>query len=92
MENSNQHADVNVSTLAIYLKPVLTSNEAAAYLGISMSSLYKLTMRREIPHFKPCGKIIYFNREELEAWAQRNRIATNEEIVEKANHYLTKQG
>ena len=30
-------------------KEVLTSDEAAAYLGISKSALYKLTMGRKIP-------------------------------------------
>lgn len=47
-------------------KEVLTSDEAARYMGISKSYLYKLTMRAEIPHYKPMGKICYFNRVELE--------------------------
>ena len=66
------------------LKPVLTSQEAAAYLGISMSKLYKLTCQKEIPHYKPNGKLNYFEREEIEAWALRNRIATNSEISDQA--------
>ena len=54
------------------------------YLGISLSKLYKLTCTKEIPFFKPCGKMNYFEREEIEAWALRNRIATNAEIKDKA--------
>lgn len=68
-------------------KEVLTSQEAANYMGVSMSYLYKLTMKREIPHYKPCGKMCYFNRVELEAWLQRNRVATNEELNQKAQTY-----
>lgn len=66
-------------------KEVLTSNEAARYMGISKSYLYKLTMRGEIPHYKPMGKMCYFNRAELEQWLQQNRCATATEIKDRAN-------
>ena len=70
--------------VALSQKPILTSLEASRYLGISLSRLYKLTCAREIPHYKPNGKMNYFEREEIEAWALRNRIATNAEISDKA--------
>ncbi|WP_280750707.1 MULTISPECIES: helix-turn-helix domain-containing protein [unclassified Parabacteroides] len=70
----------------------LTSGEAAGYLHISMSTLYKLTMRREIPHYKPTGKLCYFNRQELDEWISRNRIATTEEINNTASEYCLKNG
>ena len=73
-------------------KEVLTSDEAARYMGISKSYLYKLTMRQQIPHYKPNGKMCYFNREELEAWLQNNRISTTEEINSRANAYYMKGG
>lgn len=73
-------------------KAVLTSSEASKYLGISKSHLYKLTMRREIPHYKPMGKCCYFNREELERWVQSNRIATGDEIKQQAQNYCTRKG
>ena len=60
-------------------KEVLTSEEVARYMGVSRSYLYKLTMRREIPHYKPMGKICYFNRKEVEQWLQSNRVATDTE-------------
>ena len=69
-------------------KAVLTSQEAAVYLGISLSKLYKLTCAKEIPHYKPNGKLNYFEREEVEAWALRNRIATNAEISDLAQSKL----
>lgn len=65
-------------------KEVLTSNEAATYMGCSLSHLHKLTMRCEIPHYKPNGKMCYFNRRELEAWLQRNRVSTRAEIADRA--------
>lgn len=73
-------------------KEVLTSDEAARYMGISKSYLYKLTMRRQIPHYKPMGKMCYFNRHELEAWLQSNRVSTEEELDRRANAYCMKGG
>lgn len=73
-------------------KEVLTSDEASRYMGISKSYLYKLTMRGEIPHYKPMGKMCYFNRAEVEQWLQQNRCATAAEIADRANLHLMKKG
>ena len=73
-------------------KEIITSTEAAEYMGVSMSFLYKLTRLRQIPHYKPTGKLMYFNRIDLENWMQSNRIATEDEITRKANAYCMKGG
>ena len=73
-------------------KEVLTSDEAARYMGISKSYLYKLTMRQQIPHYKPMGKMCYFNRVEIEKWLQGNRVATEVELQERAKNYCMKGG
>ncbi len=73
-------------------KEVLTSDETARYMGISKSYLYKLTMRGEIPHYKPMGKMCYFNRAELEQWLQQNRCATAAEIADRANKIMMGKG
>ena len=82
----------NNGTDLITEKKVLTSSEAAQYLGISMSYLYKLTMARAIPHYKPTGKLCYFDREELEAWLHGNRVATADELDNQAQAYCNKRG
>ena len=56
------------------VKEVLTTAEASAYLGLSESYIYKLTSLKQIPHYKPNGKLMYFNRKELCEWAMRNQI------------------
>ena len=71
-------------------KTVLNFNEACSYLDVSQSHLYKLTSTRQIPHFCPQGKKLYFNRTELDAWLQRNRQSTNEEIEQEVNAKLIK--
>jgi len=64
---------------AVASKP-LDLAEAAEYLGISKSHLYQKTSRREITHYKPEGKKIYFRREDLDVYLLRNRRETGEEI------------
>ena len=56
------------------------TDEAAAYLGVSKSYIYRLTSRNEIPCYKPLGKMCYFDRSELEEWIRSNRAATDAEI------------
>ncbi len=90
--DTKEVADLITANTIFCTKEVLTSEEAAKYLGIKKSYLYKLTMRRQIPHYKPLGKMCYFNRVELEQWLQSNRVATDEEIKERANNYCMKGG
>ncbi len=85
-------ADLITANIIHCTKEVLTSDEAARYLGISKSYLYKLTMQQKIPHYKPLGKMCYFNRGELEQWLQSNRVSTEVEINQQAQQHCTKKG
>lgn len=91
-EEWKQVADLITANTIFCTKEVLTSDEAAKYCGFSKSYLYKLTMRQQIPHFKPMGKMCYFNRLELEKWLQSNRVATATEINDRAVAYCSKKG
>lgn len=71
-------------------KKVLNMEEASKYLGLSVSHLYKLTSSDSIPYYKPNGKKLYFNRQELDAWLLRNRSTTKEEIEMEAANYIMK--
>lgn len=61
-------------------KEVLSSSEVCTFLGISESYLYRLTSAKQIPHYKPNGKMIFFNRKELCEWVLRNPV----KVVEKS--------
>ncbi len=91
-EQLQEVADLITANTLFCTKEVLTSDEAAKYMGISKSYLYKLTMKGEIPHYKPMGKMCYFNRAELEQWLQSNRVSTSTEISDRANRYCMKGG
>lgn len=81
-------ADQIAAQLCYCHKAVLTTDEAAKYLGVSKSALYKWCMLRQIPHFKsPTGKLTYFNRCEIEAWMQSQKVATDEELSGQAASY-----
>lgn len=84
--------EVDYQKVCITSKIVLSFKEAQEYSGMSGSYLYKLTSRQQIPHYKPSGKLIYFKREELEAWLLQNRVNTIEEISNKAKVECLKKG
>lgn len=67
---------------------ILTFVEAAKYLDVSRSYLYKLTCYNKIPHYKPQGKRIYFSQNELDTWLLRNPVKTEKEIEAQANDYI----
>lgn len=81
-----------IESLLVLNKTVLNMKEAALLTGLSLSHLYKLTCTPgAIPCYKPTGKAIYFNREELEQWLQRGKKLTTEEIETEAATYVTRK-
>ncbi len=73
-------------------KKPLTFDEAARYLDVSKSHLYKLTSANKIPHYKPQGKRVYFTTAELDTWLLRNPVKTSDKIEQEANDYLVNGG
>lgn len=53
--------------------PMMTLDEAAIYLGMKESTLLGLTARGKIPFYKPTGKMLYFERNELNEWLRRKQ-------------------
>ena len=53
-------------------KDILNMKEVGQYLDLSQSLLYKLTCKGEIPHFKPRGKMIFFEKKVLVEWIKQN--------------------
>tara|TARA_R110000850_G_C9980203_1_gene465928 strand:- start:3019 stop:3315 length:297 start_codon:yes stop_codon:yes gene_type:complete len=81
----------SIETLLQSQKTVLNFEEVAAYTGLSKSYLYKLTSSGGIPCFKPQGKHIYFNKQEIDSWLMQNRKATTRELDSKAATFVTLQ-
>lgn len=65
-------------------KEVLTVEEAAKFMGIARSTLYKMTSEQTIPFYRPNGKMIYFEKADLLEWVRQNRVSTKVEIENEA--------
>lgn len=74
--------------LGIYSKEVLSFKEAARYMGVSESFLYKLSSSRKIAHSKPNNKLIFFKKEDLNDWLLQNPIKTANEVQQNVENYL----
>jgi hypothetical protein len=80
----------NIENLLQLDKPVYTVHDTALVSGYEESYIYKLTHRREIPHYKPRGGTIYFNPPEIKAWCLSNRVPTLTEKSQEADKHLLK--
>lgn len=65
----------------------MTTTEAARYLGLKPSYLYKMMMLRAIPYYKPGGKLCFFAKADLDAWLTRVRVKSQSEIDSEAARY-----
>jgi excisionase family DNA binding protein len=74
----------------IQQKELLTIDEAAYFLGLSSSRLYKMTSNKEIAHYKPGGKVIYLKRQELEQWVLNSRVESTNDFSDELNSYLVR--
>ena len=52
-------------------KEVLSLEEAAKFMGIARSSLYKMTHQQAIPFYKPNGKLVFFEKSD---WRTRQTL------------------
>jgi excisionase family DNA binding protein len=77
-----------ISEQNLLKKDVLNFLEACQYLDVSGSHLYKLTSSKQVPHFRPLGRRLYFNRQELDKWLQQKRQKTNAEIEMESRDYV----
>jgi excisionase family DNA binding protein len=60
----------------------MSSDEAADYLHVSKSFLFKLTSRSELAHWKSKGGgKLTFARPDLDAWLKAHRVASLDEIA-----------
>lgn len=72
-------------------KTTLTLDDVVLLYGLSASTIYKKTSAREIPHYRK-GKLLFFDKAELDQWAKANRINTQAEAAEQAEAYCLSKG
>lgn len=87
--NEIKHAIDRIERYSIIAaKQVLTLEEVAFITGLSRSWIYKATSNHTIPCYKPNNKLLYFDRDEINAWMKQNRVATTDEINNNAEKYI----
>jgi len=78
----------SIEQALLSVKTVLTFDEVAGYTGLSKSYLYKLTSTGMIPHSKPNGKQLFFEKASIDTWLLRNEVKTNETVEREAATYV----
>jgi len=77
-----------LKALAKLQKRVLTLPDVALLTGLSHSHLYKKTCDGTIPYYRNNGgKLLFFDREEIENWCLKYRHATKDEVEASAATY-----
>jgi excisionase family DNA binding protein len=66
----------------------MTVQETARYLGLSESTIYKMTSKNDIPHSKVGGKKLSFSKETLDQYIRNKRNKTNKDIQDEAEYLL----
>jgi len=66
---------------------LLTIQEAAEFLNLTVPTIYGKVQKRELPFMKR-SKRLYFSRTELMNYLKHGRRKSNEEIEEEAKAYL----
>ena len=73
-------------------KPLLTSEEAAAYTGCAPYTIREMARRKEIPHYKDRGgRKLRVLKKDLDEWMQYTRIASTHELESKAVKHTTRK-
>lgn len=63
---------------------LLNPQQVAAYLDLSIHTIYKFVSQRKIPHIK-IGKLLKFDRQEIDRWITRNSVKPLPGL-ERSNH------
>ena len=88
MEKTLEMRVEELERMLFLTKNVLSFDEASTFHNLSKSYLYKLTSGNLIPHYKPQGKMLYFEKSELEAWLRQNPVKTKTQIEQEAQKYV----
>ncbi len=89
----DENLEMRVSALEKHLyvfKKILSFEEASKFLNLSKSYLYQLTSKGVIPHYKPQGKMIYFEKELLEEWLRQNPVRSKQQLEQDAYKQTSK--
>ncbi len=94
MGNENTISDQlkRIEKLLLSQKRAMSFEDLVAYTGFKPSYVYKLTSSFSIPHSKPGGGKLFFDKEEIDSWLlESNRIPTHDQLDQEASNFLLRK-
>jgi excisionase family DNA binding protein len=79
---------VEIKQLLALNKKVWTMEDFCKFTGISKPYAYHLTSTGKIRCYRPFGKIIFFDPEEVIEFLKQNPVKGKIQISDKVNHYF----
>lgn len=83
LQKLNQLEVLIVSTA----KQILTVEDLINYTGFSRSYIYKLVHKNVISYYKPNGKTLFFQKNEIDEWLLQNKSNSISQLEQKAINY-----
>ena len=80
LKMSNQNVDLDIN---------MEIEEVAKYINLSKVSIYGLTNRKQIPHYK-VGKKLFFKKSEIDNWINSKKVKTVDDIENEVMKYLAR--
>ena len=85
MDNLILEKLVSIELLLLSNKKVLNSDELSEYTGYSKSTIYKMVQANVLPFYKPNGKHIFFDKEEIDDWLLSNKSKSKQQLKLQAS-------
>lgn len=63
-------------------KQVLTTDDVSRLTGLGEIQLRNLRAEKRIPYYKKTRKLVYYDKDEINAWMKENRVITIDEARE----------
>ena len=68
---------------------IMNISEIAVYINVAKSTIYGMTHRNTIPHYKN-GKKLYFKKSDIDEWIFSKSIKTKDDIENEAMEHIRK--
>lgn len=73
-------------------KSMMTTKEAAEYVGCKPCTIRELARKKAIVHYKDSvGRMIRFQKKDLDEWMQHTRVDSGEELEQKALAHIRRK-
>lgn len=85
-KNAFKKLDEAQKAAVIGMKDILNIDECAFLTGYAKSTIYCMTSKNLIPHYKNGGgrSPLFFSKKKIEDWMTRTEIPTEEELEQRA--------